>query len=118
MLDFVDTGEHRFVLSDFFVNPTTEVPALPDREVITEKIYPHAFRRPDASGEHPVYVPETIAVVDEPSPDETARISIPVTYGTPAEEVDEPRPWFYRGRYRATRSRALLVAATWPGGAE
>jgi hypothetical protein len=116
ILDFLDTGEHRIVPADYFTHPTFQTPALPDREVITKQIWPHSFRRPDASGEHPVYEPQTIAVVDEPSAEETARITIPVTYGTPAEPADEPRPWFFRGTRRWTRSRALLFAATWPGG--
>lgn len=116
ILDFLDTGEHRIVPADYLTAPTFQAPTLPDREVTTRKIYPHSFRRPDASGEIPAYEPRSAAVVDEPDPADTARISIPVVYGTPVKQVDEPRPWFYRGRYRCTRSRALLADATWAGG--
>jgi hypothetical protein len=115
VLDFLDTGEHRIVPADYLTAPTY-APGAPIGEVPTQKLYPRSFRRPDASGEIPVYAPQTIAVVDEPSAAETARITIPVVYGTPSAPADEPRPLFYRGRYRWTRSRALLFAATWPGG--
>ncbi|GIE35943.1 hypothetical protein Ait01nite_089880 [Actinoplanes italicus] len=73
-------------------------------------------RRPEASGENPIYVAPTF--VPEPQPGaETERITIPVLYGTPVEPEEPRRPWFYVGFHRWTRSRGLLFAATWPGGA-
>jgi hypothetical protein len=103
------------LLQDFYVN-TGEI-RLPDN-AITHRIAPPP-RRPDASGEQPLYTPRTEIGFDMPAADpaETLRISVPVTYGSPVELAEPSRPWFYQGQRRWTRSLALLTAATWPGGA-
>lgn len=117
---------------------TGEITAVLDpHETITRRLTPPYLRRPLAlaqtadrtsfalvggtSGELPMISfdrerpDETARIVvgrlvdAEPDPAETARLTWtapPVVYGTGAG-----RPWFYRGRYRWTRSRALLFAA-------
>ena len=127
ILDFLDTGEYRIVPDDF-THPTFQAPTVDGREVVTRQLTPPATAaRPyvmsravpgttertafalagDSSGEVPILGIDPAA---------TARLALPVTYGTPAAPEEPDRPWFYRGQYRATRSRMLLVAATWPGG--
>ncbi|BCJ45362.1 hypothetical protein GCM10010168_86310 [Actinoplanes ianthinogenes] len=107
---------------------THEVPVitpgdLDPHETITRRLTPPHLRRPLAlavpaertsfavlsdSGELP------LVALDRPRPDETARIA---TGRLVDNEPDEPRrPWFFRGTRRLTRSRALVFAATWPGG--
>ena len=67
-----------------------------------------------------IFDPDEVAVIDpatdrqnldltdqRPRPDQTARIFL---------RPEPRRPWGFRGTRRQTRSRALLVAATWPGG--
>lgn len=102
------------LLAESYIH-TTEQPTVPPKTAVDRGVMP---RRPDASGEQPLYRPPTFAFLDQPvrppRPDTTARIVVSLAAAAPAEPE---RPWFYRGRYRWTRSRGLLVAATWPGGA-
>jgi hypothetical protein len=83
--DHTDFGEH-----------TRRLP------VYARKLPPlHALRRPDATGEHPLYQPQTIAIVGFP---------VAATYSAP---VVRERPAGYRGvRRRAVEPRpvwAVLV---------
>lgn len=94
------------LLSDVFINTTSEIDINPSAQQRAS----FAFVGP--SGEQPLI--DLLAA--RPDLEETKRISVPVTYGKPVDVPEPDRPWFYRGRYRATRSRLLLVAATWPGG--
>ena len=102
------------LLQDFYVN-TGEI-RLPDFETVTRQISPPP-RRPDASGEHPLYVPSgAVGFDDRPRPDTTARIVTGATWPgmVPA---DPPRPRRYRGVHRLSPSRAALAAAIAQGGA-
>jgi hypothetical protein len=104
-----DTGE---ITRPTGNRPTVHPFHLPPTPVDAEPIERTAFALVGTSGEHP------IAIVDEPdvSLAETAKVYLPVTYGKPVKEPEPARPWFYTGIRRWTRSRAQLVAATWPGG--
>jgi hypothetical protein len=92
-------------------------------ETVTRRLTPPHLRRPLALA-NPVQERASFAGLTDSGevpllgidPAETARISIPVTYGSPAEPVQSRRPWWFRGTRRLTRSRALLLAATCPGG--
>jgi len=84
--------------------------------VYARKLPPlHALRRPDATGEHPLYQPQTIAIVglQEPPiapPPPAPRVPVAATYSAP---VVRERPAGYRGvRRRAVEPRpvwAVLV---------
>lgn len=85
---------------------TGQIPALVPVETITRRLIPSP-RRPEATGEQPVYHPQTIGVID---PANIARIwaPAPVTYGPPA---DPPRKSGYRGLHRRDRRRERSVIA-------
>lgn len=110
------------LLSDFYIH-SGEIP--PPDDIIPGFSWP---RRPDASGEFPEIrssfagpsplgeFPIGVALeTPRPRPEVTARIVTSV-HARPAAPVDGPRPWWYRGQHRLTRSAALLAAATWTGG--
>ncbi|WP_328465462.1 hypothetical protein OHA21_43650 [Actinoplanes sp. NBC_00393] len=93
------------LLRDTFINTTSEIELDPSTQQRA------SFATVGPSGEQPL-----IDLLARTDPEKTQRIALPVTYGTPIEVPEPRRPVFYRGRYRATRSRLLLVAATWDGG--
>jgi hypothetical protein len=109
-------------LLDYYVANTGEI--IPGPVHSTQRIVPPA-RRPDASEEPPTErisfavlsdsgeLPIAFIETPRPRPETTARI---VTSAAAKPDPEEPRPWFYSGAHRFTRSRALLVAATSPGG--
>jgi len=98
------------LLQDFYVN-TGEIP-LPAAETITRRIAPPP-RRPEASGEQPLYVPPPFVLADDRQrPDTTARIVTGSSW--PGPVAAEPRrPHWYVGAHRGrlVRSRAALAAA-------
>jgi hypothetical protein len=116
--------EIKMSLLDCYVANTGEI--IPGPVHSTQRIVPPA-RRPDASEEPPTErisfavlsdsgeLPIAFIETPRPRPETTARI-VTSAAAKPDPAPDEPRPWFYQGAHRWTRSRALLTAATWPGG--
>lgn len=106
------------LLQDFYI--TGEIPRpnqLPAVEIVTRPVVPErpSFAVLGTSGEFALGIRPPAPELADPA--ETLRISVPVTYGSRIEMPPPPRPWFYRGTRRWTRSLGLLTAATWPGGA-
>jgi hypothetical protein len=96
-------------LTDYYVANTGEI--VPSRGHTTKRISPPP-RRPDASGEQPLYVPPTFVLADDRQrPDTTARIVTGSSWPGPPP-AGPRRPRWYRGSHRLTRSRAALAAAT------
>lgn len=87
--------------------------AMTPAEVITRRLIP-APRRPEATGERPVYHPRTIGIVDRPL--ETAEIPLLAQLAAYTAEAERVR-WRHRGRHRGPASDRVGLVVPYLGGA-